>query len=140
LATHVIILNEIVHPEHRQNGWRLCLQWARYQYDDKSEPQTGYRFIWRRPDGSLQPARGQARIPSLADAELLIRLARELGWGEQHADDALGQVQLHLVRSNKCRFNRSSRTNIEATGLIGHSLSSVHLRSSLSLDIIKRPC
>ena len=93
LATHVIVLNEIAHPEHRRNGWRLCLQWARYQYDDKSEPQTGYRFIWRRPDGSLQPARGQARIPSLADAERLIRLAHELGWGDRHADDALGQVQ-----------------------------------------------
>jgi hypothetical protein len=93
LATHVIILNEIAHPEHRQNGWRLCLQWVRYQYDDKSEPETGYRFIWRRPDGSLQPARGQARLPSLADAELLIRLARQLGWGDQYADDALGHVQ-----------------------------------------------
>jgi hypothetical protein len=93
LATHVIVLNEIAHPEHRHNGWRLCLQWARYQYDDKSEPETGYRFIWRRPDGSLQPARGQARIPSLADAERLIWLARELGWGDRHADDALGQVQ-----------------------------------------------
>jgi hypothetical protein len=92
LATHVIVLNEIAHPEHRHNGWRLCLQWARYQYDDKSEPQTGYRFIWRRPNGSLQPARGQARIPSLADAELLIRRARQLGWGDRHADDALGQV------------------------------------------------
>jgi hypothetical protein len=43
--------------------------------------------------GSLQPARRQARIPSLADAELLIRLVRELGWGDRHADDALGQVQ-----------------------------------------------
>jgi hypothetical protein len=63
LAIHVIVLNKITHPEHRRNGWRLCLQWARYQYDDKSEPETGYRFIWRRPDGSLQPARGQARIP-----------------------------------------------------------------------------
>ena len=89
LATHVIILNEIAYPEHRSSGWRLCLQWARYQYDDKSEPETGYRFIWRRPDGSLQPARGQARIPSLADAELLIKLARELGWGTRHADDPL---------------------------------------------------
>jgi hypothetical protein len=58
--------------EHPKNGWRLCLQWGRYQYDDKTEPQAGYRFIWRRPDGSLQPARGQARIPSLVDAELLI--------------------------------------------------------------------
>ncbi len=95
MATHVIVLNEIVHPEHRRDGWRLCLQWARYQYDDKSEPQTGYRFIWRRPDGSLQPARGQARLPSLSDAERLIQLARELGWG------ATGTPTMHLVRSNK---------------------------------------
>jgi hypothetical protein len=73
LATHVIILNEIAHPEHRPNGWRLCLQWVRYQYDDGSEP--------------------EARIPSLADAELLIRLAREMGWGDRHADDAIGHDQ-----------------------------------------------
>ena len=59
----------------------------------RANQQTGYRFIWRRPDGSLQPARGQARLPSLADAELLMRLARDLGWGDRHADDALGQVQ-----------------------------------------------
>jgi hypothetical protein len=69
------------------------LRWPPGQYDDGSEPQTGYRFIWRRPDGSLQPARGQARIPSLADAELLIRMARELGWGNRHADDALATVE-----------------------------------------------
>jgi hypothetical protein len=94
LATHVIILNEIAHPEHRPNGWRLRLQWARHQYDDKSEPETGYRFIWRRPDGSLQPARGQARIPSLADAELLIRLA--VNW-----DGATSTPTMHLVMSNK---------------------------------------
>jgi hypothetical protein len=53
LATHVIVLNEIAHPEHRPNSWRLWFQWARYQYDDKTEPEAGYRFIWRRPDGSL---------------------------------------------------------------------------------------
>ena len=85
LATHVVILNEIVHPEHPTNDWHLCLQWGRYQYDNGDEPETGYRFVWRRPDGSLQPARGQVRIPSLSDAELLIRLAREAGWGDQHA-------------------------------------------------------
>ena len=33
LATHVVILNEIVHPEHPTNDWHLCLQWGRYQYD-----------------------------------------------------------------------------------------------------------
>ena len=51
---------------------------------------TGSQMImlsWRRPDGSLQPARGQARIPSLSDAKLLMDLARELGWGDRHADD-----------------------------------------------------
>jgi hypothetical protein len=78
LATHIIVLNEIAHPEHRQNGWRLCLQWARYQYDHGTEPETGFRFIWRRPDGSLQPARGQVRIPSLANAELLNRARHRL--------------------------------------------------------------
>ena len=87
LATHIVILNEVSHPEHLPNDWRLCLQWGRYQYDNMSEPQASYRFIWRRPDGSLQPARGQARIPSLFDAELLIKLAREAGWGDRHADD-----------------------------------------------------
>jgi hypothetical protein len=97
LATHVVILNEVVHPDHSPNGWRLWLQWGRYQYDNGNEPENGYRFIWRHPptqeqqqqgrDGSLQPARGQARIPSLSDAELLMRLAREAGWGDQNADE-----------------------------------------------------
>jgi hypothetical protein len=82
LATHVVILNEIVHPQHPTNDWHLCLQWGRYQYDNGNEPESGYRFVWRRPNGSLQPARGQARIPSLSDAELLIRLARAAGWGD----------------------------------------------------------
>ena len=95
MATHVVILNEVVHPEHRPDGWRLCLQWGRYQYDNGDEPQNGYRFISATPanpreqqqqgrDGSLQPARGQARIPSLSDADLLIRLAREAGWGDEN--------------------------------------------------------
>jgi hypothetical protein len=86
LATHVVVLNEIIHPDHRLDGWHLCLQWARYQYDNGDEPEHGYRFVWRRPDRSLQPARGQARIPSLSDAELLIRLARDAGWGDQRAE------------------------------------------------------
>jgi hypothetical protein len=51
-----------------QSGhWRLCFQWVTYRYEDGSPAQDGYRFIWRRPDGSLQPARGQARIPSGAE-------------------------------------------------------------------------
>jgi hypothetical protein len=34
LATHIVILNEVSHPEHLPNDWRLCLQWGRYQYDN----------------------------------------------------------------------------------------------------------
>jgi len=83
VATHVIVLNEVAHPDHATDDWHLCLQWVRYQYDTGQEPENGYRFIWRRPNSSLQAARGQARIPSLSDAELLIRLARESGWGNE---------------------------------------------------------
>lgn len=59
--------------------WRLCFQWTRYHYDD-NEPQMGYRFIWRRPDGSLQAARGQARIPSAGEMFDLISRASAKGW------------------------------------------------------------
>ncbi len=42
--------------------------------------ENGYRFIWRKPDGSLQPARGQARIPSTTDIFELLALASKNGW------------------------------------------------------------
>jgi hypothetical protein len=60
--------------------WRLCFQWCRYIYAD-GRMQEGYRFIWRRPDGSLQAARGQARIPSVKVARELMDRAKEAGWG-----------------------------------------------------------
>lgn len=61
--------------------WVLCLQWCKYNYDDGTSS-FGYRFIWRRPDknGSLQAARGQARIPSLAHVEYLMAKAKLQGW------------------------------------------------------------
>ena len=62
------------------DDWRLCFQQCRYIYDDGGL-EEGYRFIWRRDDGTLQPARGQARIPSISDAERLIAQARREGWG-----------------------------------------------------------
>ncbi len=46
----------------------------------------GFRFIWRRPDGSLQGARGQARIPSLKHARLLMAEAEKKGWGNYQLD------------------------------------------------------
>jgi len=67
------------------NDWRLCLQWCRYVYDG-GNMQEGYRFMWRRPDGSLQAARGQARIPSIAIALELLQQAQQEGWGENHGE------------------------------------------------------
>ena len=62
------------------SGWTLCLQWARYNYDDGSSSQMGYRFIYRRLNGSLQAAMGQARIPSAVDIFRLMQMATEAGW------------------------------------------------------------
>ena len=60
---------------------RLCFQWCRYIYDN-GETEMGYRFIWRREDGTLQAARGQARLPSIKFAQQLMAKAKAEGWGE----------------------------------------------------------
>lgn len=72
-----IIKNEVTNGEI--GCWRLCFQYGIYQYEE-NEVENGYRFIWRKPDGSLQPARGQARIPSTADIFELLALASKNGW------------------------------------------------------------
>jgi hypothetical protein len=67
----------------------LWFQWCRYLYDDGKQ-EYGYRFIWRRASddgGGLQAARGQARIPSLAEIERLLTKAREENWGHFNGDD-----------------------------------------------------
>ncbi len=82
---HVVEEVKLEKPQYR--GWILCLQWVRYLYDD-GNMELGFRFIWRRPrSGALQPARGQARIPTLEDAETLIKMARNQGWGNNVGDD-----------------------------------------------------
>lgn len=81
----VQILDEVAVGD--DENWRLCFQRARYVYDDGSL-EEGFRFIWRRPDGSLQGARGQARIPSLKIARILMAKAEEAGWGHFEADDS----------------------------------------------------
>lgn len=81
----VQIVNEVPEYDPEANRWVLYLQWCRYFYDD-GNMERGYRFIWRRPNGSLQPARGQARIVSLKDAEKLIEMARNKGWGDNVGD------------------------------------------------------
>lgn len=59
--------------------WRLCFQYVTYNYD-KGSPEQGYRFIYRKPDGRLQGARGQARIPDAASLHRLIAKAAKAGW------------------------------------------------------------
>jgi hypothetical protein len=85
VSGRVAVLNEVTLDQPKD--WQLCFQRCRYMYDDGSI-QDGFRFIWRRPDGSLQAARGQARIPSLKDARLLMAEAEKAGWGHYELDDS----------------------------------------------------
>ncbi|MES5423841.1 hypothetical protein ABVL66_15175 [Lacticaseibacillus paracasei] len=59
--------------------WTLNFQKVVYQYSDGTSDR-GYRFIWRRPDGHLQAARGQARIPERKYLEELTAKAEAQGW------------------------------------------------------------
>ena len=61
------------------NNWRICLQWGTYVYDDGTTDK-GYRYINIMPNGNLQPARGQARIPSAAVMLELQLKAIKAGW------------------------------------------------------------
>jgi hypothetical protein len=71
--------------------WQLWLQWCRYELDD--ETQFGYRYIWTRPDGALQAARGQARIPSLAVCKALMDKATAEGWGDRDSEKVAQTVE-----------------------------------------------
>jgi hypothetical protein len=77
--------------------WQLCFHWCRYVLDDGAV-QYGYRFVWRRKeDGSIQAARGQARIPSFAWAKELMDSAANAGWGNRDGDkleDAAERLRL----------------------------------------------
>jgi hypothetical protein len=73
----VKILNE-VKEDANQGEWTLCFQHVHYMDQNN---RVGYRFIWRRPDGSLQAARGQARLPSIDRAKKLMDKACADGWG-----------------------------------------------------------
>jgi len=71
---------KIIHEVHNGaiNQWNLCFQLCEYVYDNGTSEQ-GYRFIWRRPNGNLQAARGQARIPDLYSIHELMGLAARAG-------------------------------------------------------------
>ena len=78
---HVKIHRQV--PENTYSGeWTLCFQKVTYHYDDGGT-QDGCRFMWRRPDGRLQAARGQARIESNEQMMALINQAKEEGFFER---------------------------------------------------------
>lgn len=77
--------------EEVRNGnpgdWQLCFQFGVYKYDPDQDTdvsqESGYRFIWRRKNGHLQGARGQARLmPDLIT--ILLGKAAEEGWYPEH--------------------------------------------------------
>lgn len=78
----VIVLNET--KLGNEGEWNLCFQYCRYEYGDENKTEeNGYRFIWRKPDGKLQGARGQARIPSTSDILYLVGVSIKEGWGNK---------------------------------------------------------
>jgi hypothetical protein len=79
-VAYITIINE-ARLTQIDGEWDLCFQWCRYNFDDDSH-ENGYRFIWRRPNGNLQAARGQARIPSIRDIQQLVNIAKREGWGD----------------------------------------------------------
>jgi hypothetical protein len=81
--TRIQVVNET--PSKHDGTWQLRLQWCRYLHADGGM-QYGYRFIWLRPDGSLQATRGQARVPSFGTAQRLFDQAKSEGWGEFDGD------------------------------------------------------
>jgi hypothetical protein len=89
-VARVQVINETtLDTSPKADAWTLWFQWCRYLYDGGAM-EYGYRFIWKRPQsegGSLQAARGQARIPSVKILNELVAKARASGWGEYDADD-----------------------------------------------------
>jgi len=72
------IHNEVLAIPNAKGGV-LCFQKCTYHYDE-DPAEEGYRFIWRRPNGDLQAARGQARIPDAQTLNGLLNAARQAGW------------------------------------------------------------
>jgi hypothetical protein len=104
----VVVLDEV---KTEQGDWTLCFQRCRYEFGNRTN-EEGFRFILRRPDGSLQPARGQARIPSTEIGRLLIDKAIKKGWGkaksmerENPALDCANKLEGILRSYLNCHYN-----------------------------------
>ena len=108
----VQVINETTQDTNPEPGdWTLWFQWCRYFYDNGTM-EFGYRFIWKRPQtegGSLQAARGQARIPSIAVLEGLVARARAAGWGDYNADDF---ARMHALQLEQIRLGNAQRDRL----------------------------
>ena len=82
----VKVIEEVRTADPKESGkWELAFQWCRYIDQDDGSSYHGYRFIWYRPNGSLQAARGQARLPSIRLIRELTERAESEGWGSYDA-------------------------------------------------------
>ena len=89
MQTRVLVYDQIKQHD-RPDEWCLIFQRVRYVYEN-GEAEEGFRFIWMRPNGTLQAARGQARIPSLSTALWFIQQAEARGWERpEYGEDASG--------------------------------------------------
>jgi hypothetical protein len=123
----VHILREVRHGDVGE--WQLCFHWCRYVFED--EPILyGYRFVWRRKeDGSIQAARGQARIPNYRVAKELMDAAEKSGWGNRDADEL--QAAVERLQKTGCVVDLNS-------GYVGwpdkHAAEKGHLTEAIIAD------
>lgn len=90
--------NVTVHHEVRLNEsseWQPCFQWCTDVYDDDSPDEHGYRFIWRRPDGSsnLHAVRRESPRPQT--------FSTSSGWRPEKAGLRLSSTRRHEVNSDE---------------------------------------
>jgi hypothetical protein len=79
MSATVTVLKEVTAPGQKKDGWHLTLQFAEFKHGS-GEVHKGFRFVCGKGTG---PVELDTRIPSLADAETLIKAAKEAGWGNE---------------------------------------------------------
>lgn len=110
----------------KPGDWRLWLQWCRYDLDD-DEKLFGYRFIYRTREGSLQAARGQARIPSFATARDLMAKATAEGWGDRDGESIEAAVE---------KLERHGCVVTLASGYVGWPNKEAALQGNMTQELI----
>ena len=84
-TARIVVHNEVSIPVDPA-GWALCFQKCTYNYSDRP-PLDGFRFIRRKPNGSLHVPLGQALIPSVRDIQILLTKAKRDGWAGNDGSD-----------------------------------------------------